>query len=172
MQNIWINPKLFKTNEVKKEITEKLTDTYKQQWVDDLASKNSCITYRTFKNEFTLEKYLLLNDSADRINISKFRCGNSQIPVVILRYRSLNIPYENRVCQLCNMRFIGDEYHYILICPVLQLKRQKYLENYYIVEPDREKFSELFQSINFNILRKLAKYISEVNARLREDHCI
>ena len=135
-------------------------------------SKNSCVTYRTFKNVFTLEKYLLLKDSVDRINISKFRCGNSRIPTVILRDRHLNIPYENRICQLCNMRLIGDENHYVLICPVYQLQRQKYLENYYIIEPDMEKFSELFQSINFNILRKLAKYISEINTRLREDHRI
>ena len=39
MQNVWINPKSFKPSEVKKEITKKLTDTYKHKWLDDLASK-------------------------------------------------------------------------------------------------------------------------------------
>ena len=166
MRNIWLNPKSCKPNQLKKEITEKLTNIYKQDWLSQLAEKNSCITYRTFKNEFNIEKYLMLPDSADRINISKFRCRNSKIPVVILGYANRNIPYENRTCSLCNLMVIGDEFHYILQCPVFQLQRQRYLENHYIIEPDREKNSELFKSTNFNILRKLAKFITEINGSL------
>ena len=54
--------------------------------------KSSCMTYRTFKTEFKLERYLMLPDSVDRINISKFRCRNSKIPVVTLGYRDRRIP--------------------------------------------------------------------------------
>ena len=50
------------------------------------------MTYRTFKTEFKLERYLMLPDSVDRINISKFRCRNSKIPVVTLGYRDRRIP--------------------------------------------------------------------------------
>ena len=60
---------------------------------------SSCITYRTFKTEFKLESYLMLPESSDRINICKFRCRNSKMPVVILGYKSKDkpdIPYENK----------------------------------------------------------------------------
>ena len=78
MRNVWLNPKLFKLNQVKKEITQKLTNLDNQEWLGEVASKSSCLTYRTFKNERKLEKYLLLPDSTDRINISRFRCRKKQ----------------------------------------------------------------------------------------------
>ena len=61
------------------------------------------------------------------------------------------------------MEEIGDEFHYILLCPVFQQQRQTYLEDQYLTDPDREKFSELMQSQNPSILRKLAKFITEIN---------
>ena len=97
---------------------------------------SSCITYRTFKTEFKLERYLMLPDCVDRINISKFRCRNSKIPVVVLAQAHRNINYENRICPLCNTGEIGDEFHYILQCPT------------------------------YHLLRKLSKFIAEINRTL------
>ena len=163
MRHIWLDPKSYKPNQLKKEITQRLTDINKQKWLNEVATKNSCRTYRTFKTELNLEKYLSLSDRAERINICKFRCRNIKIPVVILGYRNRNILYENRKCELCNLDAIGDEFHYMLICPVFQQQRQIYLDDQYLVDPDRNKFSELMQSQNFNILRKLSKFINEIN---------
>ena len=165
MRNVWLNPKLFKLNQLKEEITQKLTNLDNQEWLNDVASQSSCLTYRTFKNEWKLEKYLLLPDNADRINLCRFRCRRSKIPVVILGRTNRNerIPYENRKCTICDLEEIGDEYHYVLICPFFQLQRQRYIEGHYYTDPNREKFSELMQSQNFNVLRKLAKVITEIN---------
>ena len=102
------------------------------------------------------------------ITLSKFRCRNSKIPVVILGYKgkdnSTKIPYENRICPSCNLNAIGDEFHYILQCPIFQVQRQKYLDNKYLIDPDQNKLSDLFQTKNFNSLRKLAKLIIEINS--------
>ena len=169
MRNVWMNPKLFKLNQVKKEITQKLTNLDNQKWLNEVASQSSCITYRTFKKERKLEKYLLLPDSTDRINLSRFRCRKSKIPVVTLGYTNSNgrVPYENRKCTLCRLEDIGDEFHYVLICPFFQLQRQRYIEGHYYTNPDKEKFSELMQSQNLNILRKLAKVINEINRHFK-----
>ena len=70
----WLDPKSYKPNQLKKEITQKLTDINKQKWLNEVATKSSCRTYRTFKTELNLEKYLSLSDRAERINICKFRC--------------------------------------------------------------------------------------------------
>ena len=91
---------------------------------------SSCILYRYFKLDLNLEKYLMLLDSSDRINICRFRCRNTKIPVVTLSYANINIPYEDRLCTLCNTSEVGDEFHYIFKCPVFHSDRNKYLSNY------------------------------------------
>ena len=106
----------------------------------------------------------MLPDCVDRINISKFRCRNSKIPVVTLGYSVRQTLYEDRICPSCNIGAIGDEFHYIMQCPVFQIQRQRYLETPYLINPDREKFLSLLQNNNFNTLRKLAKLITEINA--------
>ena len=163
MRNVWLNPKSYKPNQLKREITRKLKNINNQEWQNDIAKYSSCRTYRTFKSGLNLERYLLLSDSADRINICKFRCRKIKIPVVTLGYANINILYENRKCSLCNLGAIGDEFHYILICPIFQQQRQIYIEGNYLIDSDREKFSELMKSQNLSILRKLAKFINEIN---------
>ena len=163
MRNVWLNPKSYKPNRLKKELIQKLTNLNNQKWLNKIATQSSCCTFRTFKNEIKLERYLFLPDSADRIIICRFRCRNSKIPVVTQGFTNEYILYEDRKCSLCNLQEIGDEFHYTLVCPFFQLQRQTFIEGYYLIDPDRGKFSELMQSQNFNTLRKLAKFISEIN---------
>ena len=166
--HVWHNPKTLKPNKLKYELTQKLKNLEKQKWLNDVNTQSCCRIYRTFKNELKLERYLLLPDSVDRINIAKFRCRNSKIPEVILGYRYLKIKYENRKCSMCTLGEIGDEYHYILTCHVFQQERHRYLDSQYFLDPNREKFSELMQSQNFTTLRKLAKLIAEINRNINQ----
>ena len=105
----------------------------------------------------------MLPDCVDRINISKFRCRNSKIPAAILGHRDRHTPYEERICSACNIGAIGDEFHYIMQCPVFQLQRQRFIETKYLINPNREKFLALLQNNNFSTLIKLAKLITEIN---------
>ena len=139
---------------------------YKQDWNSQVSRRNSCINYRFFKTNFEIEKYLMLLDCSDRITICRFRCRNIKAPVVTLGYTNRNIPYENRICTICNLNEVGDEFHYIIRCPALQLHRSRYISNYYIRNPNIA-ISQLFQSNNVNVLKKLAKFISEINRQLR-----
>ena len=164
MTNIWQNPKSIKPNHLRKSLTKQLTNKYKLKWLSEMETKSSCRVYRTFKTEFKLERYLMLPDCVDRINISKFRCRNSKIPVVTMRYGVIQTLYEDRICPSCNIGAIGDEFHYIMQCPVFQIQRQRCLGTPYLINPDREKFLSLLQNNNFNTLRKLAKLITEINA--------
>ena len=166
MRNVWLNPELFNPNWIKKAIDLKLLDMYKQDWYSKVSRRNSCINYRIFKTNFEMEKYLMLLDCSDRINICRFRCRNIKAPVVTLGYTNRNIPYENRLCTICNLNEVGDEFHYIIRCPALQLHRSRYISNYYIRNPNIA-ISQLFQSNNVNVLKKLAKFISEINRQLR-----
>ena len=130
-----------------------------------------CTIYRSIKPYFKQEKYLMLPNIADRINICKFRCRNTKIPVVVRGYTNRNIPvtaYEDRICDICDKNELGDEYHYILECPAFQNPRNRYLSEFYTRNPNMEKFVLLFQSSNVTVLSKLAKFIYEINRTFRQ----
>ena len=131
MRNVWLNPKAFKREWVKRSISVKLSEKSKQEWQSSLATNSSCITYKTFKSNLNLEIYQTLLDNRDRINMFKFRCRNLKIPVVVHGPAERDIPYEERLCTKCTMNVIGDEYHYILQCPLFQPNRQKILNSHY-----------------------------------------
>ena len=167
MRNVWINPEHFKHEWLKKAIDLRLSDIYRQEWNSMITSMSSCILYKSYKQDLSLENYLLLLDSTDRINICRFRCRNIKIPVVALSYANINIPYENRICTICNMNEVGDEFHYIFKCPVFHSDRNKYLSNYYKRNPNMIKFSQLFQSDNNITINKLAKLIYVISKKFR-----
>ena len=167
MRNVWLNPKAVKHEWLKKSIQMKLSDKYKQDWRREMAGMSSCILYRSFKPELKLEKYQTLLDNRDRINMFKFRCRNLKIPVVVRGIAESIIPYEERVCTKCTMNVVGDEYHYILQCPFFQYNREQYLDNYYYINPNMEKFCNLLQTKNVNALRKLAKLITAITRTFR-----
>ena len=54
MRNVWLNPKSYKPIQLKKEITHKLLTSEKQTWLNNVATKSSCRTYKTFKKELNL----------------------------------------------------------------------------------------------------------------------
>ena len=167
MRNVWLNPKLFNQEWLKKSVTQKLSDKYKQIWRSDFDKHSSCIVYKSFKSGIMLEKYQTLLNNRDRINMFKFRCRNLKIPVVVRDAAERNIPYGERLCTKCTMNTIGDEYHYILECPLFQSHRQNYISDHYYINPNMEKFSSLFQTNNDDDIKKLAKLINEITRAFR-----
>ena len=86
--------------------------------------------------------YLKHLDLKDRINLCKFRCGNSYIPIISGRF--YGVDFEDRICSLCNSREIGDEYHYVMKCTFFKNERQKFIDSTYWKNPNCIKFGSLF----------------------------
>ena len=170
MSNIWLNPNACDANWLKKKIEQTLSDQYIQEWESQINGMSSCITYKSLKPHFKQEKYLDLPNRSDRINLCRFRCRNTKIPVVTGGFSNRNnpaTPYENRLCETCDMNVIGDEYHYILVCPTFHEQRINYLSEFYIRNPNPEKLALLFQNNSISVLSKLAKLCFEVIRRFR-----
>ena len=91
---------------------------------------SSCASYKMYKTIYTSEKYLL-SDNDHRLYLIKFRTANSKLPVVIERYSGA--PREERICTLCHLNEIGDEYHFLLGCDNKRLQGYKelYIPLYY-----------------------------------------
>ena len=170
MSNVWLNPDIINHNWLKKAIELRLSDLYIQEWESQLNNASSCVTYRSLKPYFKQERYLTLPNRSDRINLCKFRCRNIKIPVVTGGYTNRNnlaTPYENRLCEICDMNVIGNEYHYILECPVFQEPRNNYLSDFYSRNPSLDKFTLLFQSSSTSVLSQLAKLCYEIIRKFR-----
>ena len=74
--------------------------------------------YRLFKQEYAPESYINVVTSREhRSLLAKLRGGSAMLEIETGRYTG--IPAEQRLCKLCNSD-VGDEAHFILICPALQ----------------------------------------------------
>ena len=75
------------------------------------------MNYRILSQILDCKVISLKLDSRLRMLLCKFRLGNSKLPIGRGRYN--NIPREKRYCELCNFNIIGDGFHFILECTVL-----------------------------------------------------
>ena len=104
-----------------------LKDQFKQTWLTDLNTNNKCINYRIFEPKFVFEDYILKLDCRLRMSLCKFRLGRSKLPIEKGRYN--NVPIGQRYCELCNYNIIGDEFHFISECTVLNELRFNFYPN-------------------------------------------
>ena len=167
--NIWFEAPLILTqpnvpwtyvNWLKISLHLRLNDIFKQEWNSQLQSNSQCSNYRIFKETFQLEPYLCMLNEKDKINMCKFRCRSSNLPVATATlYNSSDVPDDR--CNLCNMNERGDEFHYILTCPYFALTRKKFLK----VDNKRInclQMKELFTNSSMSKLKSLSSFINEV----------
>ena len=102
-----------------------------------------------------MEFYLKNLDLKDRINLCKFRCGNSLIPVVSGRF--YGVDFEDRICNLCNKREIGMSI--IMLCLVISLK-MKEINSLQIYIGRTQIVSNLIVSFHVKIQKNYAIYQS------------
>ncbi len=88
--------------------------------------------------------------------MSKYRCGSHHLPVSETRYNGIN---DVNKCSLCN-NDVGDEYHYLLVCPSLSHVRKNYVDKYYWTSPSTQKMNSLLSSTSVPKLKKIAKFMS------------
>ena len=84
-----------------------------------------CESYQMFKDNLRCEPYITLLNTRQRITLCKFRCGNTNIPIVSGRYQSVN--RSERTCNLCDAGVIGNAFHYIFKCKAFSVERKLYI---------------------------------------------
>ena len=145
---------------LKRAVTLRLKDMDKQNWLSDVNENTQCLNYRIFKDSLEFESYFLKCNSADSKVLCKFRCGSHRLPCVSGRYEG--IPRENRLCTLCGLNLVGDEYHYLFQCKYFETERKTYLPDRFTKRPNTLKMYQLFNSKNVHVLGKLAKFVRGV----------
>ena len=70
-----------------------------------------------------------------------------------------NIEFADRKCELCTKNDIGDNYHYLLICPFFKNIRKLHIDPYYYKRPNIIKYKELLSITSEPKLQKLSLFM-------------
>jgi len=139
------------------EYIQRLKDQYIQNWRTSCLDKSKLKHYVGFKQDFITEKYLFV------IDIAKFRAcmvnfRSSAHCLMIEKGRHHSISSEFRTCPYCE-GCIEDEFHFILVCPLYNNLRDKYISDTYAKHQSVDTFYRLMSSIDTDNIRNLAMYI-------------
>ena len=88
--------------------------------------------------------------------LTKLRLGALNINGNTDRYK--NIPYEARICSLCTMNKIEDEYNHCVECPKFDKIRKKKLPDWFN-NCSRECFMYVIKKKKSKLMSSLAKYL-------------
>ena len=139
---IWYCQSFLNSKWLVKSFSQKVTDLFVQSWHADVNKTANASFYKTVKSNFHQMQFLpRLPIHLCRI-LLLFKTRNHRLPVEIGRWHSVSA--HERVCPYCVD--IGDEYHYLLICPTFTNERKMYIKRYYYTRPNTLKLSELFNS--------------------------
>ena len=101
----------------------RINDVNRQKWQEVVHNSSACLTYRIVTVQKDLQYYLINLPVKYAYDLCKFKCGNHKLPIVTGRFQNLAI--DERVCRLCQLNDVGDEFHYVLRCPFFQENRKK-----------------------------------------------
>ena len=157
LSNIWLtqgcnlNLKWFKLC-----VKQRLVDQAIQYWHSNTYDYSKCLNYRIYKINFGMEEYLINLPNKLKKAFTKFRCRNNMLPIETGSHH--NITRAERLCKLCMKQELGDEFHYILVCPFFQDQREIYITKCLFSNPTWLNFSELFNSKGQSLVN-LCKFI-------------
>ncbi len=155
---LWSSP-VYSMSQFKGIVKQRLRDQYIQNWKSELEDNGVCCNYKLFKKDFTFEKYLVSLPYSLRQPFLKFRLCNHKLP--IQQSRLQNIARAERLCNICDVNEVGDEFHYLFNCSCNTLKETRllYLQKYYLHHANVIKFFSIMNEQHTSKLVKLAKFI-------------
>ena len=140
-----------------KQVKNRLLDQNIQTWSHDLQKSSKGLHYALFKANIGLESYLTKLDGANLLNMFKFRTCNHRFPVEVGRCDDTDL--DSRKCELCLKNDIGDNFHYLLICPAFENHRKRFISPYFFIRPNVIKYKELLNITSEPKLKKLSMFM-------------
>ena len=119
--------------------------------------ESKCNMYKYLVDNFCLQFYL--EKSIPKLYkkcIIEIRVSSHNLCIELDRHKKIS--RDKKFCMTC-ISTIEDEYHFILVCPVYNELRSKYLKKYNWGKPSMFKLTRLFSVYNVKELCNLGKYI-------------
>ena len=117
----------------------RLFELQEEKWKIDIQSKPKLRFYKTFKEHLTVENYVKYNLSpSERSCTAQLRAGILPLHIETGRFR--NTKLENRLCSLCQLNEIEDEYHFLFSCSLYENARTNFVDK---IKSENTEFENL-----------------------------
>ena len=150
---------------VKSLLKDRLNAMESQNWHSSILDSGHCTTYQIYKNNLKMENYLTTLTHKEANHLCRFRCGNHYPPIVSGRYSG--IKRCEGICTICDTEAVGDESHYIFICPAFAKERATYLSNRYNNGSMAQNMTILFTSEDVLTMSNLSKFCCVIMDRFK-----
>ena len=172
MTNIWRQQLIHEKDmskdikRIMEDIKNRLKDISSQTIINTLATNPGKLTHlQQMKESHVLETYLYINNFEHRRAITKIRTSSHTLQIETGRWN--NISQNLRICENCVLDEVEDENHFLFLCPMHIVERQKFyntVEAKLNVDLSRifsheDKLKEIFHSEDLAILNAFGKYI-------------
>ena len=152
----WNDQSVTKNMCLSKNVKKYYCECFIEIWKTQVFNSSKCINYRIYKNEFGLEKYLTMLPSDLMYSLCKFRCSSHRLPIEAGRFYSID--RSERICDLCDLNELGDEFHYLFNCTFFHAERHKFLPDVLINVRNTISFNELMNSHDEYTLVGISKF--------------
>ena len=133
-----------------KELCKQLQHT---EWAIAVQNKPKLRTYIRFKTEFSTENHIKYRSKYARSLMSQLRCGVLPLEIETGRYRGIKA--EERICRLCELNQVEDEFHFLCNCTLYKELRKTLYDK---AEQDNAEFAQLSDMSKFIFLMQKCKY--------------
>ena len=166
-EDIWnMSASDINLKELLKEARNVLMDKVKAQWERDLFSQNKLRVFRTYKQDFMAENYVICNLSKTvRSFIAKLR--SSTLPIRIETGRFERLDETDRLCKYCETvpPSIENEVHFMFECNAYAMRRVELLNHVLVYYPD---FMDLSENVKWNLLMCDKRLISKTGNFIKD----
>lgn len=157
---VWENPQSVCPETFCNSFKQRLHDVFIQTWKTDLTANQVLTLYGHYKDNFQYEEYLDISVCRKyRSAITMLRLSSHSLRIETGRHGQNRIARRERLCQMCTKVDIEDEYHFVLVCPVYNELRVKYISRYYRLNPSVLKFTQLMSSSDRKTVKNLSHFI-------------
>ena len=161
------NRKLVNSNAINNGfITSELQSVYNNLWFSCISNSQTKLrSYCLFKKNFCLENYVTMFNHSFRSNFSKLRISAHSLMIEKGRHFAVKVKPQDRVCKLCNLNQIEDEFHLIMKCPFYDKQRAELLTIIYEVfdlanASDKDIFVKIMSVTDYDCLKPVIQFVN------------
>jgi hypothetical protein len=166
---IWEKPNVLCKSTITNVIQSHLQRVYSAEWYSCITNNSPKLrTYCTFKTTFEHENYVLFLKKATRSAFCKLRISAHKLMIETGRYAVPKISPENRLCQVCDLNEVEDEFHFVMRCKLfnhLRVKLFSELSDIFNITnvSDNDIFIMIINARDYDVVKCVKDFIIEAN---------
>jgi hypothetical protein len=163
--DIWERPNIITPNSFNETIVSNLKSTYSTLWLNNITNFQTKLrSYCCFKKSFNSENYVVMFHRSLRAPFSKLRISAHSLMIEKGRHYTPKIEPQDRLCKLCNLNAVEDEFHFMMICPFYSDLRSKLLTDINEISDvdnlsDNEIFLFLMGATDYDCILPVIKFV-------------